>query len=69
MSWFKKVFSSQQSNQSKDVYENSKSKSQNKEDNKEEEEETITVSELKNDESQKTVGVVAKTAGGVHGVG
>ena len=52
MSWFKKVLSSQQT---KVPYAKSKSesKSENKEDKKEGEEETVTVSELKIDESQE----------------
>ena len=58
MSWFKKVFSSQKSNETKVVYEKSKSKreSENQEDNKEGEEETVTVSELKIDECQESSG-------------
>ena len=54
MSWFKKVFSSQE--ETKVVYEKSISESENKEDKKEEEEETVTVSELKIDESQESSG-------------
>ena len=53
MSWFKKVFSSQE--ETKVVYEKSISESENKEDKKEEEE-TVTVSELKIDESQESSG-------------
>ena len=53
MSWFKKVFSSQQT---KVVYEKSESESEskNKEDKKKGEEETVTVSELKIDGSQES---------------
>ena len=54
MSWFKNVFSSQQ--ETKVVYEKSKSESENKEDKKEGEEETETVSELKIDEGQESSG-------------
>ena len=54
MSWFKNVFSSQQ--ETKVVYEKSKSESENKEDKKEGEEETVTVSELKIDEGQESSG-------------
>ena len=53
MSWFKNVFSSQQTNETKVVYGKSKSKSENKEDKKEGEKEIVTVSELKIDESQE----------------
>ena len=58
MSWFKKVFSLQQSNETKVVYEKSKSKreNENKEDNKEVEEEIGTVSELRIDETQESSG-------------
>ena len=54
MSWFKNVFSSQQ--ETKVVYEKSKSESENKEDKKEGEEETVTVSELRIDEGQESSG-------------
>ena len=55
MNQFKKVFSLQQANETKVVYEKSKSESENKEDKKEGEEETVTVSELKIDESQESI--------------
>ena len=55
MNWFKKVFSLQQVNETKVVYEKSKSESENKEDKKEGEEETVTVSELKIDETQESI--------------
>ena len=56
MNQFKKVFSLQQANETKVVYEKSKSESENKEDKKEGEEETVTVSELQIDKSQESSG-------------